>query len=39
MKLHYVMGVCLLPAHIALRRIEATRPRLQDAQRAEGLVK
>ena len=39
MKLHYVTGDCSLPAHIAVRRVEATRPRLQDAQRAEGLVK
>jgi len=39
MKFYYVLGACSLAVHIALPGIEAPRPRVQDALRAEGLVK
>lgn len=39
MKLYYATGACSLAVHIALRGIEATRARVQDALRVEGLVK
>ena len=39
MKLYNATGACSLAVHIALREIEATRTRVHDALRAEGLVK
>ena len=39
MKLYYPPSGCSLAVCIALREIEATRARVQDARRAEGLVK
>ena len=39
MKFDCVVGACSLAVHIAPPEIEATRPRVQDALRAEGLVK
>ena len=39
MKLYYATGAGSLAVHIALCEIEAARARVQDALRAEGLVK